>query len=364
MTKFTVVMLCVLMGFSTMAQGDTVTLRADNKDIELQVTGVTGEYISARISKKDLKSLSMQFSNARNYPDLIFLNIADKAVECKIKEIAEDRVLLQIPVSAISSLQMFFPSGGKQTKAVTGKTEDGAKTEDAVEQREKPEQMEERGHESKNLEDIRGKNATTDEIRTSIAEKTEEGKYYRLRTKKTKMESSGTGDDLAKTETEGMPSTESAESEKKQVTKGEVAGPKQGTVNESIDREETKAVEKEKKTEKSIIQDPNLGRVEGKILQSGKPLSGCQVKLQVLEKVGLLTKGYRPVEGALEIETVTDENGIYHFMNVSRGLYKLYWKPPSETTWVRRFKMEPDVIVDPGRLTTPRDIETLKRTLN
>ena len=55
---------------------------------------------------------------------------------------------------------------------------------------------------------------------------------------------------------------------------------------------------------------------------------------------------------------------MYRFVNVSPGLYKLYWKPPSETAWVRRFKMDPDVIIEPGKLTNPKDIETLKRTLN
>ena len=70
----------------------------------------------------------------------------------------------------------------------------------------------------------------------------------------------------------------------------------------------------------------------------------------MLEKSGLLAKGYRPIDGAVEIETVTDKDGVYHFENVSPGLYKLYWKPPSETSWVRRFKMEPDVIVEPGKI--------------
>ena len=66
----------------------------------------------------------------------------------------------------------------------------------------------------------------------------------------------------------------------------------------------------------------------------------------------------------MENETVTDNEGVYRFANVSPGLYKLYWKPPSETAWVRRFKMEPDVIVVPGKLTNPKDVETMKRTLN
>src|SRR3972149_9755190 len=71
-----------------------------------------------------------------------------------------------------------------------------------------------------------------------------------------------------------------------------------------LDKEVDEAVEEDIKKEEPVIQDRNLGSVEGKILRSGRPLPGCQVKLQMLEKGGLLTKGYRPVEGAVENETV------------------------------------------------------------
>ena len=147
------------------------------------------------------------------------------------------------------------------------------------------------------------------------------------------------------------------------LTQEQVVEPKDDK-DENEEKEEEKVIQEEVKKEKPVKQNPNLGNVEGKILHSGSPLPDCQVKLQMLEKSGLLAKGYRPIDGAAEIETVTDKDGVYHFENVSPGLYKLYWKPPSETSWVRRFKMEPDVIVEPGKNTNPKNIETLKRTLN
>ena len=51
----------------------------------------------------------------------------------------------------------------------------------------------------------------------------------------------------------------------------------------------------------------------------------------------------------MEIETVTDKDGVYHFENVSPGLYKLYWKPLLKLRGLDDLKMEPDVIVEPGK---------------
>ena len=84
----------------------------------------------------------------------------------------------------------------------------------------------------------------------------------------------------------------------------------------------------------------------------------------MMEKHGYLTNEYRIVEDAPQIESVTDEHGLYYFANVLPGKYKMYWMPPSETVWVRRLKMDPEVAVKSGKLVTPKDIETAKRTLN
>ncbi|MCF6154949.1 MAG: hypothetical protein E3K36_06785 [Candidatus Brocadia sp.] len=366
MTKILVVVLCMFVGFYAIANGDTITLRNDNdcKDIDLKITGVMEEYISAIIAKKDLKSLNMQFRDTKNYPDVIFLNVGNVAVECKVKEIAGDAIQVLIPTAMISSVKISFQPGEKQGKTVSDEVESKQKTIDV--KKGKTEQTEERSLESK-IENIGG-GKIADEIRTSSAEKTNGGKYYRLKTKKKKVESASVAGDLSKAETEsetmGIDEGESFVDEKTQEPETEMSELKQKLASESPDVGSVDTVEEGLKKEKPVVQDPNLGEVEGRIVHSGKPLPDCLVKLQMLEKGGLLTKGYRPVEGAIELETITDKDGIYHFMNVSPGLYKLYWKHPSETTWVRRFKMEPDVIVESGKLTNPKEIETLKRTLN
>lgn len=362
MTKILAIVLFMFVGSYAIVNGDTITfitLRNDGKDIDLRVTGVTEEYISAIIPKKDLKSLNMQFLDTQKYPDVIFLNVATTAVECKIKEIADDAIKVLIPTTMISSLKMSFQPGNRQS--VTAGAESKPKIVDVVVKKEKAEQTGERGTESGIIEHT-GEVRIADQIRMSPAEKTNGEKYYRLKTKKKKVESS---------EAEGVAAgvdddddDESFMDERIQEFDTKTYGQKQKQSSESPDKGSVDTVEGELREKKPTVQGLNLGKVEGRILHSGKPLPDCQVKLQMLEKGGLLTKGYRPVEGAVEIEAVTDKDGFYRFADVSPGLYKLYWKPPEETTWVRRFKMEPDVIVTAGKLTKPKDVETLKRTLN
>ena len=367
MAKFAAIVFCAFVCFCVAVNGDTVVLRNVGKDIDLKVVGVTGEYINAVIPKKSIKSLNMQFLNPGNYPDMISLDIANVAVECKIKEITEDAIHVLIPTSKISSLQMSFRSDGKQTVSAPAEIDSRPKTTDVVEEKGKSSQIIEDRELEPEIQEAAGDRVIVDEIRTDPIEKKEAGKYYRLKTKKAKKESLLEEDDklVAKTEDASMGTRESIEDEKPLTESEETSESNQDLLKESHDKEEVdKAVEEDIKKEEPVIQDRNLGSVEGKILRSGSPLSGCQVKLQMLEKGGLLTKGYHPVEGAVEIETVTDNEGVYRFANVSPGLYKLYWKPLTETTWVRRFKMEPDVIIEPGKLTNPKDVETLKRTLN
>lgn len=370
MIKFTGVVLFVLVSFCTVVNGDTIALKNVGRDVEIKVVGVTAEYIDAVISKDSIKSLSMQFSNTGNYTDLISLHVANTAVECKVKEITENAVRVLIPTSAVSSLQMAFQTDGKQIKTLPSvEVSNKPKITDVIV---KKEQLEEQRLETK-IKDDTGDKVAVEDIRTSPAEKTGAGKNYRLKTKKKKKEKITEGSDLSMSEAEdtSLDTDEVAVDEKPLEDVEKVSGLTQERLAEPMggkdaneDKEAEKIIQEEVKKEKPVKQNPNLGSVEGKILHSGSPLPDCQVKLQLLEKGGLLAKGYRPVNGAVEIETVTYKDGVYHFENVSPGLYKLYWKPPSETSWVRRFKMEPDVIVEPGKNTNPKDVETLKRTLN
>ena len=65
-----------------------------------------------------------------------------------------------------------------------------------------------------------------------------------------------------------------------------------------------------------------------------------------------------------EYEGITDSEGRYHLINVAPGEYKICWKPRTESGWVRRLEIKPDVIVEVGKTTYPKDIETFKRVIN
>ncbi len=363
MIKFTAIVFCVLAGFCVAVNGDTIVLRNAGKDVDLKVQGVTGEYIIAAIPKKSLRSLNMQFSSPGNYPDTISLDIANVAVECKVKEITDDAIHVLIPTSKISTLHMSFQSDDKQgASSDASGTGSSQKVTDAADEKGISGQVVAEGTSEPKVQDDAAREMMVDEIRTGAPEKKEEGKSFRLKTKKKKKEKLPKADEAKEASALVQ---ESIEGESPLSGDAGTPGPDQELITETqAEKQEADKAGEELKKEESVAQDKTLGTVEGKILRSGSPLPECQVKLQMLEKGGLLAKGYHPVEDAVEIEAVTDGSGVYRFVNVSPGLYKLYWKPPAETTWVRRFKMEPDVVVESGKLTNPKDIETIKRTLN
>jgi hypothetical protein len=357
MKKFTVFVLCIVLGFCVAVDGDTIVLRNNKENIRLEVIGVTEGFVTVSIQKKDLKALNMQFLTKENYSDVVFWNEANVSVECKVVKITEDSIQIMIPTAKISLLQMTFGANEGQDNELPVSTGNDLKAVGTA----SVEKETGRGNRENAEGGVREKleqSLLTDKLKVGAEVKTSEAKQYRLRTKKESQKNLAAKD--------GVPTD---------VVSGGTGGIKTGKgLDEEIreNEEERKGytkgsdedVEREKPDIQHAVQDATLGRVEGKILQSGKPLPDCEVKLQVLEKGGILAKGYRPVEGAVDLETSTNNDGIYYFDGVSPGLYKLYWKPHSETTWIRRFKMEPDVIVESGKTAKPKDIETLKRTLN
>ena len=131
-------------------------------------------------------------------------------------------------------------------------------------------------------------------------------------------------------------------------------------IEEKIKENLTIEFEKKQQIKENIFEAENYGKVSGRMLNKGKTLPGCQVKITLLEKWGIFGS---PREGA-HFETVTDENGHYSFDKVTPGGYKLYWKPPHETSWIRSVKMEPDFFVETGEICSVFDRETNIKTIN
>ncbi len=136
----------------------------------------------------------------------------------------------------------------------------------------------------------------------------------------------------------------------------------EGTIEGKIKDEISAELEKKRKIREEIYEDENFGEIKGRMLHKDKPLQGCRVKVTMLEKWGWSVMG-KTKEG-LKYETVTDENGRYHFKKVPPGGYKLYWKPPTESSWIRKIKMEPDIYVEAGETSYMSDRETNVRTVN
>lgn len=131
-------------------------------------------------------------------------------------------------------------------------------------------------------------------------------------------------------------------------------------IEEKIKEDLRLEFENKKQMEDAAFEVENYGRVTGRMLAKGKPLPGCQVKIMMLEKWGMFGT---PKEG-LRFKTVTDENGVYHFEKIPTGGYKFYWKPPNESSWIRRMQMEPDLFVEAGETYYLPDRETNVRTVN
>jgi hypothetical protein len=360
MVRCAIFFVSVFFSLCTFAYGDTIVLKNGGAKVEsLKVVGMTNKYVTVMLSKKDVKSLNKEFSHVQDYPDVIVLATNNIAIDCKVRQVLGNTVKILIPTSAIASLNMTFPFNNNLSKPDGG-------IQGLSEERKTEHLKESTTTESPRGEELVAQKDVVDGIRIQTGDKQVTEKPYRI---KTKLWNVPEKDSITHDKIEAGPSVTPGagktipEKGQEELVDKPVDG-EQEQMNESQDDTSGTTTQEKQEKEKTPAQDEKLGRIEGKISCGGKPLMDCQIKLQMLEKGGLLAKVYHPVEGAEELETSTDADGVYRFMNVPPGLYKLHWKPLSETSWVRRFKMEPDVIVEPGKVTNPGEIETLKRTLN
>ena len=396
MLKYSVVICGVVLCICTMVQGDTITLKSADKkaiesrvlsngsgdtvtlrmgsvdkDLELTVLGFTEEYVEASIDKKNIKSMKIQYIKGNQFPDVVFANNVDTALECKIKDVAEDAIRVLIPKTAIAFLRVSpKKDGGKNKTDVAQNTvkppaQAVEKAENKAEDKDAP--PEKKQSPVVPLGEDESNESFVNDLRAFPGEKVKGEKNYRLRTVKVKKDrllnnDTPTDAGIEAVSTENIPHASGSENLYEMEKGMNEAG--RNKVKDPMDAKGITKPAEYLKGKDPTIQDLDLGWVQGKITCNEIPLPDCQVKLQILEKGGLLTKGYHPIEGAVAFETNTDKDGMYHLMNVPPGLYKLYWKPAGESPWVRRFKMEPDVIVEAGKATNPKTVETTKRTLN
>ena len=90
----------------------------------------------------------------------------------------------------------------------------------------------------------------------------------------------------------------------------------------------------------------------GGCFQHARPLVGCNVVIVPMHADGATDdNGIRH-----PLSATTDSDGMYAFVNVPIGPYKLTWLPARTTQWIRRIEMKPDVFVREGQDTTLKDI--------
>jgi len=105
----------------------------------------------------------------------------------------------------------------------------------------------------------------------------------------------------------------------------------------------------------------NNGEIRGRLSHQKRPLVNCEVALIPLSK----TWNKYTARNSRDIAFVkTDAQGIYRFVDVPPGPYKLKWRPAGQDGWIRRIELRPDVNVRANALTQAKEICVSLRTIN
>ena len=105
------------------------------------------------------------------------------------------------------------------------------------------------------------------------------------------------------------------------------------------------------------------GNVTGRVLQRGRPLAGCRVKLSAIQGAAteltrlLGGKSFPQGPGPKVVEATTDTNGVYLFEDVPIGDYDISWLPSGSTHWLGWLSDKPDVTVRAGEITQQGDMD-------
>ncbi len=284
--------------------GDTLELKNIDRKIDAKVVEFNDEFVTVIIPKANISSIGIKSEGDNKFPDTVFVsaNGMENKVVCKILKIAKkpDSVTIQIPRRVISSVKMSFPDTEHEINSNQNDTLATSKQERVYAP------------------------VDAEALRVQINQELKRAKEELRR-----------------------------EFEEKQEIKGE-------SIEEKIMEELTLGLERKQQINEEAFEAENYGRVAGRMLYKDNPLQGCQVKIMILEKWGIFGGNKK----GMHFETTTDDNGVYYFKRVPPGGYKLYWKPPSESSWIRRLQMEPDIYVDAGEKYYLPDRETNVRTLN
>jgi len=298
--RFFCVSFILILTICTEMYADTLKLEGFGEKIEVKILEMNEEFIKVVVPQREIGSISIKSQDDDKYPDTVFIKVDDK----------EDKVICKIVKITKKPGSITLQISRERVAAIQiafpGSGQDTAGDQgDASVRSAQP-----------SVDVERLKERIKDELRLEFEKRQE--------------------DQLETQQEDGI------------------------AIEERIKEELRAEFENKKQMDEDVFEVENYGKVAGRMLAKGKPLPGCQVKIMKLEKWGMFGT---PKEG-LRFETITDENGRYLFEGVHPGGYKIYWKPPGVTSWIRTIKMEPEIFVEAGETYHFRDRETNIKTVN
>lgn len=344
------------------SNGDVIYLKGLNDGIHVKSSEMGTDSIVASIPKEAISSVTLSFNGSSDYTDMILLNNKAK-VPCKIVEMRDKIIVVKFPRNMIKSLQMEFSENGEdvfKTPKIQSQPHNkriekepayyNEETDDSY-----SDEFEKMPSDVESLDII----MLEDELEDDAQVRKPVGK-------------STARDDIKRELLSEIQQNKSNKNPQKQWSSEKSAESSSDLLEQTLGKYEEQSnknsyEETSQKTDSDLEDDTNfqnssLGRVKGRFLQKGKPLPSCKVRVIKLTKEG--GAYFKDTESSKSIESITDRYGIYIFEDVPPGLYKLYWKPQMEASWIRRVSMEPDVRVKAGEIAYLDDVETNQKILN
>lgn len=340
MLKFKVILPLIFIFFlkiSSLSYGSSIYLKESKISVPVKSYEIGEEKISVTILKGDINTIQTVLNSSNFNSDTITLKNGD-TFSCKIIETFENTILAEFKKNLVTLLPPKEKKTKRQNKQKKSNEELKYSDEDLglilLEDLEKDDI-----ENNENAGSFQGNQIEKEmfkEIKKSLFEEIKSEKEKKIETPPPIKKSESHNDMLEKIFSDKPPKTK-------------VTTPK-------------KVVAPTRRIQPKVVQNRDLGMVKGKILKQGNPLTSCRVRLVSLRNEGGVF--YKDNKSGKRLEITTDKNGTYIFYNVSPGYYKLYWMPPSETSWIRRVSMEPDVFVEAGEVSTMDSLETDRRILN
>ncbi|MGR3219739.1 MAG: hypothetical protein ACUZ8H_07985 [Candidatus Anammoxibacter sp.] len=403
-----VVSVCLLFNSHISLYGNGIRFKNSNEEIPVETTEMHADDITVLLSKNVIYAVTMTFNSHNDHPDAVIL--MDRTnVPCKVLNLYANKVLVDFPKSWIKSLRIDFAGDGDYSDEQNF-NERSRERFNEVEERVERGRFDDRrlrrkedfinnDHAGRGRDrdrypdtDRRTSDRYPDNVERRVRRRNrndfEETPYYynddfedddgldivmleddpidnyQVAVKPDRVARSDVKDWL-------LSEIREAKSEKKRVRRpANRRQPEQFDLldktlqNDNVVAKNNRRPENNRRSENTerVRFDSNKGRIKGRFLYSGNALDSCKVRLVKLRKEGLVY--YKDTVAAETIESSTDGRGVYAFNNITPGYYKLYWKPPTESSWIRRVSMEPDVIVTAGEIANLDAIETNRRILN